>query len=185
MSTKKKFIYCLDTFWGEDFSEKAQVLSILKFLQEIHDIEFFYWRCATYEEFKYHLQNTIINEKSLAIWYLAFHGEPNKIWVGEKGITLGRIAKIGSSAFKNNIVHFGSCETLSLNENKIQVFLGDTGAKAVSGYTKSIDFVESAALDILYFYCCWYYGNINKTNEYMSDKYRSLIDSLGFKIFHR
>ena len=47
------------------------------------------------------------------------------------------------------MIHFGSCETLDLHGNRINRFIRETQVLAVSGYTKSVEWNESAAFELL------------------------------------
>jgi hypothetical protein len=46
------------------------------------------------------------------------------------------------------VIHFSSCRTLFLHHKRIQRFLSATGAVAVSGYGRDIDWIRSAVLDM-------------------------------------
>ena len=47
------------------------------------------------------------------------------------------------------IIHFGSCSTLDVHDNKLNGFLHQTGALAICGYKTDIEWLESAAFDLL------------------------------------
>ena len=50
---------------------------------------------------------------------------------------------------KGRVVHRGSCGTAGVHGRKLKNFLNRTGALAICGYTKEVDWLESAAFDAL------------------------------------
>lgn len=52
-------------------------------------------------------------------------------------------------ACKGKAVYFGSCLTLKTDPKRLQVFAKQTGARAVVGYRKEVDWLQSAAFDVL------------------------------------
>ncbi len=55
-------------------------------------------------------------------------------------------------ACKKRIIHFGSCGTLDIHGNRVRSFLQRTGALAVCGYKSEVDWMLSAAFEIILFY---------------------------------
>lgn len=122
-------------------------------------IKTIYKTCGSIEEFELRI-NQITRDnrkyKSFEIIYLAFLGSKNNIIFGETEYSLNEIDLLLESKLNDKIIHFGNCKTL-LYEKQARDFLKITCAKAISGYIKIIDFIESTALDILYFNPCQEY----------------------------
>jgi len=51
---------------------------------------------------------------------------------------------------EKRIIHFGSCSVLKYDKDKIRDFMDKTGAAVVTGYTKDVDWIESAAFEMTY-----------------------------------
>ena len=49
------------------------------------------------------------------------------------------------------MIHFGSCSTLDVNGHELNSFLRRTGACAVFGFRTDVDWLLSAAFDLLVF----------------------------------
>lgn len=82
--------------------------------------------------------------------YLAVHGTPGKIMIGKTALTLDELADvIGPKKAVDRILHFGSCSTLAVSDVKLRSFCRETGAKAIVGYTRDIDWLESTAFDCM------------------------------------
>ena len=87
------------------------------------------------------------------IIYLSFHGQTHAIHLeGEKeDLSLDELIEMGGSVFENRFVHFSSCRTLIGSSSTAISFKEKTGAKLLSGYSKSVDGALSAVHDIALF----------------------------------
>lgn len=88
------------------------------------------------------------------ILFLAFHGLQGKIRIGdqrktENQIDLNTLGEHLRGACKDRIIHFGSCDTLSLHGRQLTRFVKTTGALAVCGYRETVDWNQSAAFELL------------------------------------
>lgn len=106
------------------------------------------------EELKYYLKHwTRRGNSNYPILYLAFHGEQGAIYLQSTGkaVHLDTIAEMLEGKCNRRLIHFGSCSTVGIHGNSLNQFLRATNALAVSGYTTDVGFMESAALEMLYF----------------------------------
>ncbi len=187
-----KGIFCLETEW--DFSNKklkdpTSVQPMLDFLKNHHQMDYVYRRVATKSEFLFYISQ--LNKASFRkyeIVYLSFHGQTQRIQLeGEKGtnaeLTLQEIAEIANGAFNDRFVHFGSCRTFLGSKDTLENFKSTTGAKLISGYTRTVDFMHSSIMDIAYFNELNGFSVKYNTVESKLEKYFSGLKSeLGFKI---
>lgn len=182
-----KNIFCLEGDWEADLRKKSSVQSALQLLEANLEIDTIYKSCSTYEEFCGRLR-TLTSDKRIygkySIIYLAFHGRKNKIQIGEEDYSLDEIGKEFEDSLDNKIVHFGSCKTLFIEEKKAMQFLERTGALAISGYAKNIDFISSTVFDVLYFEMCQNYVEIEAIKRNMLKNYKELCEALDFKIYY-
>ncbi len=81
--------------------------------------------------------------------YFAFHGERGAVRLGRDSVTLGELAALLNGSATERIVYFGSCSTLAASDEELQSFCRVSGARAVVGYVKDIDWLESAAFDFI------------------------------------
>lgn len=182
-----KNIFCLEGDWETDLRKKSSVQSALQLLEANLEINTIYKTCSTYEEFCNRLHILTSDNRIYAkysIIYLAFHGRKNKIQIGEKDYSLDHIGNEFTGLLDNKIVHFGSCKTLFIEEKKAKEFLNKTGALALSGYAKNIDFISSTVFDILYFEMCQNYLEIEAIERNMLKNYKELCEVLEFKIYY-
>jgi hypothetical protein len=105
--------------------------------------------------------------------------------VGKRAtISIDAIAEMLQGKAQNKIIHFGSCETLKVKKPQLNRFLKNTGALAVSGYEKSIDFMPSTFLDLLYFQFCQQYQKMYLVEQDVKQYYGKLARELGFRLIY-
>lgn len=146
-----KGIYCLEGIWNEDLREKSSVKHILDLLHSNKSIEYIYHKCATEEEIKYYIKKWSQKRyNKFNILYFAFHGEKNKLLLGNKKIySLDSLAELLEGKCENSIIIFGSCSTFAIRRNYLIKFLTKTGALAICGYQKDVDWLPSTAFEML------------------------------------
>ena len=182
-------VFCLETEW--DFSkrkmrDKDSVQPMLAFLEQSMGVEYVFRNVATREDFKYYIEQLNYKTyKDYQIIFLAFHGRSKSIDIpsGDIPISFSELSEISKEVFQGRIIHFGSCRTLNTSNRIIQDFKAKTGAKLISGYTRSIDFIRSTIMDIAYFSELERVKNLGTINNRMDKLYGNLKEELGFKIF--
>ena len=81
------------------------------------------------------------------------------------------------------ILHFGSCSTLATDhEDEIKQFLKQTKIKAVCGYRNDVDWLESAAFEVLLIDALAYYLRVDAVSNYLWKEYPNLCERLQFKM---
>ena len=182
MEITKRKIFALEGEWNNKPTDRASVIDVLSYLEKVNGFEYFHRRIATKEEFFHHLGRSGFKKYDIA--YLTFHGSRNKIYpLGnpkDEGIDLEELLNY-RDFFVGKIVHFGSCETLRLDEEELTRFKKDLGAKNISGYTKSVDWMDSGILDLAYFNLWGFYKKRGLDLEKeLRRQYGGLCEDLGF-----
>lgn len=177
-----KNIFCLEALWNGDVESKLTVLPILELLSKTQGIKYIHLSSNTRPEFEFNLDH-LTRRRSYQILYLAFHGQSDQIELGNSVISLNELAEILGGRFKDLTVHFGSCGTLNLDRRKLTQFTKTAGIRMLSGYTKNVDWVESAAMDMLYFSALQSYKNISYLDSFLRKTYKDLIKNTGFTTF--
>lgn len=149
-------IFCLETEWIQnihDLKSDSYVKPLLDFLYTTgiyNGIDACTFRnvCCK-EDFNYYMKHLRCKSYyDYNIVYLAFHGDNGgMIFPANKKVvyTLREFADEYEGIFKERPVnvHFGCCLTLNTKEEDIIYFKNKTGANMVTGYEKSVPFVES------------------------------------------
>lgn len=156
-TTKRRHgVLCLEgDWWG--FKDKTTVEPALQLLAANGELAFDYIHrdVGVVPELEHDLDKWV--QKGLArypILYLGFHGSPGHIYVGDKRqrdgkITLDWLEDRLAGKCAKRLIHFGSCGTLDVHGHRINRFLRRTEALAVCGYRADIDWLETAAFEIM------------------------------------
>lgn len=190
---KQKYgIICLETEWEHTVEKNRRSIHtspLLEFLEKSSECEVIYRRVATKNELQYYLRRFNLRKyDNYSIIYLSFHGNTHSIFLeGEKGdkakLSLSDLAHLSDGIFKDRFVHFSSCRTLLGSEKELENFKEVTGARCISGYTKSVDGILSAINDIAYFERIFNCQTKKGLESAMAKLYSGLNDELGFKIY--
>ena len=114
--------------------------------------------------------------------YIASHGSPGTIDVGDDSISLTDLAGVlPGGILDGKLVHFGSCSVLR-DEDSVSEFVSTTGARAATGFTTDVGWVESAAFDLLMLATYARYSSIGWFEKAMAREYGDLTTSLGFTV---
>ena len=84
-------------------------------------------------------------------------------------------------SLESKIVHFSSCSVLQ-DEDACKAFLSMTGAKAITGFNRDVEWVESLAFEMLMFNTLVHYERFGNFYNEISARYGDLIDRLGFTV---
>jgi len=187
-----KGIFCLETEWeftSQKLKDETTIQPMLDFMKNSNKMEYVYRRVATRADLFFYLkQLKKVTFNKYEIVYLSFHGQTQSIFLeGENKkdafISLTELAEIANGAFKDKFVHFGTCRTLLGSESTLEEFKTLTGAKFISGYTRSVDYTHSSLMDIAYF------NELNKISvkyntvrSLLDKRYGGLKEELGFKL---
>lgn len=189
----KKNIYCIEGDWNDNLKNELSVRNGLELLKNNLRIDYIYKQASTKEEFFNRINQLYKYDKSsykkyenFKILYFAFHGYKNGFSLSNNSeISLDEISDKYKNQFHGKIVHFGSCSTLKVGENKLLNFLELTGASAISGFGKNVDFFDSSIFELLYFSICQRYTNLPYIERNILKSYSSMVQDLKFRIFFR
>jgi len=180
-----KHVFCLEGDWEKDLRKKSSIGAALDFLQANCNIQYIHKHCGTKENLAYYLSRWKQKRyKDYSICYLAFHGHPEVIEVGNEHVDLSELADMLNGSCVNKIIHFGSCNTLDTDSAKVRDFLEKTQALCVCGFRTDIDFLESSVFDMLLMQKFQEYRNIKSVDRDLKRNYRKLITKLEFKLLY-
>lgn len=125
---------------------------MLNWLKDAYDCEVIYRRFRTKSDLKYYLDYfrnhpEEFSDKKYDIIYFACHGEKKGLGIEGKSIPLTILAKWAKGFFKDKVIHFSSCRTMS-NKIDSKHFKKDCQALMISGYKISVDALDSSIADI-------------------------------------
>ena len=147
----RKGIFCLEGLWENDLTKPSTIQPLLAFLKQNIQIPYIYRDCGTINEFEFYLskfgQKTYRN---YPILYLAFHGEPGRIFIsGNKTYAIPEIGRFLEGRCGGKIILIASCSVLNIDTRILKRFLRTSGALAVLGYTNDVDWMRSSTFEML------------------------------------
>jgi hypothetical protein len=154
-----KGIFCLEGEWTGDMRRRYSVEPVLTLVDEHltdHPNRRHVRRdVATKDELRFYLERWRQRKfRTHPILYLAFHGEPGRILLSDlrkrdSRVTLTWVEEMLEGRCRGRILHFGACSTLDVHRSRLNTFLKKTGALAMSGYTQDVEWLRSAAFELL------------------------------------
>jgi hypothetical protein len=148
-----KGIFCLEGEWDNDLRKKRSIRPVLDLLQHSNSprVDSIRRDVGTKAEFEYYLRKWSLQKyQNFRILYLAFHGEPGELCLGDEGrANLDWLEERLQNKCKNCLIHFGSCGTLDTHGKRLQRFMRSTGALAVCGYRSDVDWMLSTSFELI------------------------------------
>lgn len=178
-----KNIACLESLWTEDLENRLSVLPILELTSRSTSAKFVYLTCNTRSELRHNLR-LLCRKKTYGVLLLAFHGDPGKIELsGHVLVTLETLASMMGRHFTGWIVHFASCGTLKVDDERLARFVSDTGVAMVTGFTRELDWTEGAVMDLLLLRWLQYYRDLAALLRHLRKNYPDLIATTGMRAY--
>jgi hypothetical protein len=197
MSTKRvkpKGVFCIEGDWWGKVHRQSSVRPALELLHQWdpYYIPFVHRDVATRQEFEYYVRKwRQKGTRKYPILYLAFHGDPGVLYVGDgrasrNRVSLDDVADLLDAACAGRIIHFGSCGTLDLHGHRLNGFLKRTHALAICGFCDSILWLDSTAFD-LHVFAAMQLNALTRSgaramNTRIRSQHRSLAKRLGFRM---
>lgn len=155
---KPKGIYCLEIGeWYDSLKHRTSVEPALQLLNgSPSKVPYIHRDIATEPELRYYLRKWWQSKhRNYPILYLAFHGEAGRILLKKENgldsfMEIESLFELLEGRCHRRVIHFGSCSVLKLHGQKINSFLKQTGALAISGFTSNVDWIDSTVFDAIY-----------------------------------
>jgi hypothetical protein len=144
-------IFCLEGEWDSDLRRRRSVLPILELLERLRLAKFIHRDVSSASEAHGYLKRW--NQKrydDYTVLYVAAHGEKDRIvWSHRDSSTLPELASILREVETSGCyIYFGTCMTL-FDDTTAMDFVKTSGAAAVMGYRRNVDWLEAAAFELV------------------------------------
>ncbi len=179
-----KHVACLESFWNYNVENRLSVGPLLELLGKTNGTRSVILTCNTIDEFKFNLE-IVKRMRGYRILCLAFHGYPGGVRLPDIEIDLETLASFMGKRFRNWIVFFDSCQTMKVGKDRILDFMSKTGVNMVIGYRKEVNWLESAALDLLILNWLQYYKDMRKCWNRFRRAYRDMVEISGLDVYHK
>ncbi len=160
--------FVIESDWEEvseeeyNSSRKKSILPLLECIKGINsEFSYIYKTANTEEELIYCLKNFLRLKEDEKEYVLVFcgHGKLGKIRLGagdeHNEFSLEELSKIcvsiDKNIFDNTLVHFDSCYIFRASTKRLNDFISKTSAITVTGFSESVSFIESYALELMLF----------------------------------
>ena len=180
-------VFAFEGEWDSNLKKRLSVRPLVKFLEDSQGVKTIYRDIGTREEFFLYLDRWLQPRyKNHPIGMFAFHGTARALHLGDVDvITLDELASKINGRARGRILYFDSCETLEIPDEEIESLRRATRARAVVGYTKPVDFLESAAFQLLLIDCLSTFGKSpSRAKRQLLTNYPNLVQGLGLKFVH-
>lgn len=180
----RKKIACIESLWDGDIENRLSVVPLLELSERVNGVGWAYLTCNTEEELEYNLSK-LRHRRGYGILYLSCHGRPGELVFDKDAVEIEKLAQFMGDGFANWVVHFGSCATLNVETARISRFIAATGVSMVVGYRKDVDWIDSAAIDLILFDRLQEYLSMHRFWEHFRARYRDLVSLTGLRAFLR
>jgi len=179
----RKNIACLESLWSSDVENRLSVVPILELVSKVNGIRYTYLTCNTREELSYNL-GKLGKRRGYRILYLSLHGKPGEIILDGGRTDLESLADMMGARFAGWAVHFGTCATIDVPPARLRRFMRATKVAMLLGYRTDVNWIASAALDLLLFDWFQYYDDTRRLWRDFRKDYAELIRQTGLEAFH-
>jgi hypothetical protein len=139
---------------------------------------------STVEEFIFNV-DLVKNRSKFKILFLGFHGFKGGIILPNLKLDLETLAKIFGKGFRNAVIFFDSCKTLNVERARVNDFILKTDVMMVIGYKKTVNFMQSVALDLLLLDSLNHYKNGSSFWDNFRRSYKDLVSITGLEVYQK
>jgi len=180
VASARKGVFCLEGAWERRLDDRMSVLPTLEMIERLRLARYVHRDVGTEEELYHYVSKWAQRGYgAYEVLYFAFHGVRGGIKVGRGTVTLADLAGKLQGKAAGRLVYFGSCSVMD-DRKAVEAFYKETRAKAICGYTKEVDWVESAAFDLLLLSTLVDKGRIDSRINFIRSRYSDLTKALGF-----
>lgn len=178
-------VLCLEGDWVDSLEQRMSVEPALRLLERSDIITLVHRDVATRGELAYLLDKGLrIPGGRYNLVYLAFHGSAQTLHLGGDHLTLGDLAEMLHGKCAGKTIYLGSCSTLSVPDDVLRDFCRKTNARAIVGYTRTVEWVESVAFELILLSELAHRTNMKPAYDAIVKKHRGMASRLGFRMAH-
>lgn len=180
-------VFCVEGQWDENLSERGSVLPTLELLERLGAIRFIHRDTATPQELRHYLE-VWLSRKYTAyhVGFFALHGAPTKLHLSDAHtVGLAEMASWMAGRCDGKRLYFGSCSALRASDTTLSEFLRETKAAMICGFTKDIDWIESAAFETVVLNNLVNGARADSVERLMkTSRWEPLAQHLGFRVVY-
>lgn len=175
-------VFCLEGPWLDDLRDQLSVRPMLEMLRALDVADYIYRTASTIPEFESVIERWLEDQYSeFAFGYMAFHGFPGGIQIGDELYDLDDFARLLYGKMTGRVLYFSSCSTLDIDETDAYQLLKATNARAICGYINDVGWLESAAFELNLLSAVTQYKRIDSGFRFLQKHYGDACDRLGLR----
>jgi hypothetical protein len=176
-------IFCLEGDWNTRLDDPQSMKPVLDLLNNSGWAKVIHRGIGTRGDFEYYVSKWAAKRyKSYTVGAFAFHGTSEALHVGEDTMTLEDFQRVLAGKCQGRVLYMGACKTLATADKTLMELCQVTGASAVAGYTKDVDFLEAAAFEALLLSDLVGAVRMKPAYQRMITRYHDLTAHLGFRM---
>lgn len=176
-------IYCFEGEWGPA-RDRRTVEPVLGLLRDCDRTPYIHRNVPTPDTLRYYAKRWL-SLTSMPIGYFACHGDRGRLLFSEEGLTLDDFATILGGKCDGKILFFSSCSTMATKGEDLKELCRATNARGLVGYTKTVDFVEAAAFEVLLLRDLLHSTNFKSVYTRMGREHPYMSKRLGLRMAHK
>lgn len=182
MSTPR--VFGLEVAWSPKLDDRTSVTPVLELLDRIGKVRYIHEKVYTRGEFEFLLAKWPQGQYAdYSIGYLNGHSDRGSLWFPSgPRMSLEEIADLLEGQLDGKIVYFGGCSVFRIAERRLNDFHRRTGARAIAGFRKSVDWFEAAAFETLFMRSLTERVRVDAVDRHLRASTGSLYDRLGFQL---
>ncbi len=151
-----KGVFCLEAEWfGLRSTMTVRPALDLMRASDYH-VRYIHRDVATRAELEHYLRKWMQHaHRAYPVLWLSIHAGrgillPGDVRRTDEKLTVDELEELLAGKCRGRIIHFGGCRTIALPRARIEQFMRVTGAAAVSGFEKKVDWTESTLFEIAF-----------------------------------
>jgi hypothetical protein len=178
-------VFCIEGPWSPRLTDRKSVKPLLELLEDVGRVGWVHRQVTVWEALEQVTEQWCQKQYSkFPFGYFAFHGSPGMIHFGRDRVSLEELGDLLAGSCAGKIIHFGSCKTLQVPKKRIDDFQRQTRARAVTGFRRDVDWIESAAFELLLIDASMRFKRRDSFKNHMNGTYNGLARKLGFDIHY-
>ena len=176
-------IFCLEGDWSDSLTDRLSVRPGLDMFTTMRGARLIHRNAATRDEFAHYFgQWARSRYDRFPVAYLAYHGRRGRLELGRDEVTLAQLAELTPRPLAGRAIYFGACGTLAAPDEELRDFAARTGVWAIAGYTRTVDWAESAAFDFTLLPELLDSVDVKKLYARLCKRHPYFVDTLGLRL---
>jgi hypothetical protein len=181
----RRGIICIETPWTADLRKPDSVRLLLQFFTSNNGYPLIYRQVGTVEGLRSLIHSIRAPRyRSFGLLYIGGHGASGVLKFGSRKVPLRDLATMLGSSWAGRHIVLACCSTLR-SARACRHFMEATKVGSLVGYSKSPDWIEACALELLVMECLMWPWKPKDVKGWLEEKCVGLVEHYGFEVWCR